>query len=364
MFKNILILIGLFTMVSCDSLSQKQILPQSVSYTGRVHMTEKEAVFSYPGTEIRFKTNSESIGILLSDFHNANDDRNQYSVYINGLLKRRIRIVDGRDLYRISGLDTDRMNSVRIVKRTEGKVGFAKFQGLMIDTDADIGIDPYENALKILFIGNSITCGYGLHASKAEEDFTAETENVEESFAGIISRRLGAESHFIAFSGKGVFRNWGQVPPYINTMGDLYTRTLSEDANGSWNPLRFVPDRIVISLGTNDFSPPNGADSLQFCAKYKELLRLLDQQYRQVPVFMLQSSMLQSDNRAKLEQYLTVIEAEMQAAGKIVYFIDVSAQTGKLGYGADWHPSAAQARYNANEIFERLKQKGFLHAKD
>jgi len=342
--------------------SQKHVLPSEsvISYTGRIQLREKDAIFTYPGTEIRFKTNSESIKLLLSDFHNAYDeDRNQYSVYVNDLLKRRIRISDKRDSYIISGLDPDKMNSVKIVKRTESKVGYGKFEGVILNQDAKIESYPYENAKKLLFIGNSITCGYGLHASAAEENFKAETENVEESFAGIISRKIGAESHFIAFSGKGIFRNWGQKPPYINTMGDLYTRTLTEDANGSWNPARFIPDRVIISLGTNDFSPPLGADSTLFCKKYIELINTIEEQYSNVPIYMLQSSMVLDASRKALEKYLMNIEAEMQRAGKPVYFIDVSFQTGSFGYGANWHPSAAQARFNAKEIFENLKQKGF-----
>ena len=38
-----------------------------------------------------------------------------------------------------------------------------------------------------------------------------------------------------------------------------------------------------------------------------------------------------------------------------VYRFDMSPQTGELGYGADWHPSAAQHRRMAAELLPFLK---------
>lgn len=348
---------------SCTQ-AQKVIKPQSglISYTGRVRMSAEGAQFSYPGTEIRFKTNSSKLVLFLADSFNAYPfERNQYSVYINGMLRRKIKITDSKDVYRISGLDTQTLNEVRIVKRTESKVGFGLFTGLMIDNEAEIQPFPYEDAKKIIFIGNSITCGYGVHASSENDNFTSATESVEESYAGIISQKLHAESHFIAYSGKGIYRNWGQKPPYINTMDQLYTRTLAEDHDSSWNAQNFIPDWVFISLGTNDFSPPSGADSASFVGKYTKLVESIHNQYGNIPVFMLQSSMLLSQSRIDLQTYLTDIEAYFKAKNMNVNFVDVSYQTGKLGYGANWHPSAKQARFNANEILDYLKTNGYIN---
>ena len=38
-----------------------------------------------------------------------------------------------------------------------------------------------------------------------------------------------------------------------------------------------------------------------------------------------------------------------------IYRFDMSEQTGELGYGADYHPSAAQAAKNAEELTSFLK---------
>jgi hypothetical protein len=38
-----------------------------------------------------------------------------------------------------------------------------------------------------------------------------------------------------------------------------------------------------------------------------------------------------------------------------IYRFDFTPQTGKLGYGADWHPSAAQQLLMANELSQYIE---------
>ncbi|MDN5553540.1 hypothetical protein [Prevotella sp.] len=58
------------------------------------------------------------------------------------------------------------------------------------------------------FIGNSITCGYGIMARSKFMNFSNSTENHYYTYAGIAARRLNAESMVVARSGIGAYRNY------------------------------------------------------------------------------------------------------------------------------------------------------------
>ena len=61
----------------------------------------------------------------------------------------------------------------------------------------------------IEFIGNSLTCGYGVEGKDRSEPYKAETENCNLSYATIIARYFNADYTLIAHSGRGVVRNYG-----------------------------------------------------------------------------------------------------------------------------------------------------------
>jgi hypothetical protein len=56
----------------------------------------------------------------------------------------------------------------------------------------------------VLFIGDSITAGYGVLCNVSEAPFTAETESAYHTYAAVAARALDADAHVIAYSGKGV----------------------------------------------------------------------------------------------------------------------------------------------------------------
>ena len=56
----------------------------------------------------------------------------------------------------------------------------------------------------IEFIGNSLTCGYGVEGKDRSEPYKAETENCNLSYATIIARYFNADYTLIAHSGRGV----------------------------------------------------------------------------------------------------------------------------------------------------------------
>lgn len=58
------------------------------------------------------------------------------------------------------------------------------------------------------FIGNSITCGYGVESENPKDPFTYDTENHFYTYAARTARALKAQHLVVARSGIGIYRNY------------------------------------------------------------------------------------------------------------------------------------------------------------
>ncbi|MGE5427812.1 MAG: SGNH/GDSL hydrolase family protein, partial [Methylococcaceae bacterium] len=110
------------------------------------------------------------------------------------------------------------------------------------------------------------------------------------------------------------------------------------------------PDLVCIDLGTNDFSTYQG-DSARYVSKYFELIRTIQQKYNGADILCLVGPMMGGDDLLRVKRYLTFVadSATRYNNGKVSFF-EMSAQTGNLGIGVDWHPTVAQHQKNAKEL--------------
>ncbi len=62
---------------------------------------------------------------------------------------------------------------------------------------------PEPRQRRLLFIGDSITAGYGVLCNDSVGPFSPETESAFHAYAAVAARALEADAHVIAYSGKG-----------------------------------------------------------------------------------------------------------------------------------------------------------------
>src|SRR5690606_9525589 len=122
-------------------------------------------------------------------------------------------------------------------------------------------------------IGDSISCGYGNEGEHAELPYSPDTENHYLSYGALIARELDAELSTIAWSGRGVVRNYEDQSALL--MPQLYARTLP-DEDAPW-PFADPQDLVLVNLGTNDFALEPGPDETQFIERYVALLSTVRQ---------------------------------------------------------------------------------------
>jgi len=158
------------------------------------------------------------------------------------------------------------MHQVVLTKRTEALVGIAEFQGFYSSSNEKIESTKksiIRSNRKLEVIGDSISCGYG-NEGIFPCTWSPQTENSYLAYGPRVARYFDAEVHLECWSGKGVVRNYGA--PNITSPDPFpiyFPRTLANEQNTSWDFSNWIPDAVLINLGTNDFSTqPNPPQSV------------------------------------------------------------------------------------------------------
>lgn len=134
-----------------------------------------------------------------------------------------------------------------IVKLNESESNSLALRSL--ETDGEFL--PYEEqkALRIEFVGDSITTGFGVRAPRADGDYCTKEQDFTLSYAYLTARALNAEYSVVAASGWGLYKSKyaSHAMPDFYDHVDLTRNRLPYDFS-------FRPDYVVLALGTNDFS--------------------------------------------------------------------------------------------------------------
>ena len=230
------------------------------------------------------------------------------------------------------------------------------FKGFYVDKGCTLAQTPVLPERRIEFIGNSITCGYGVESNDKNDPFTYETENHFYTYAARTARALNAQHHAIARSGIGVYRNFGSpATGSKDCMPAMYEQVMFTDPSELWNHSLYTPDVVCLNLGTNDTSE-NRYDFNLMQNAYRNFVAHLRNTYPQAKIVLLTGPMMNGKALEDVKRALDTVAAERKQAGDTkVYRFDLSPQTGELGYGASWHPSMRQQQKSANELTTYLK---------
>jgi lysophospholipase L1-like esterase len=317
----------------------------AIRYSGRSEgIGTAKVTIGWSGARMRLRfQGSTSIGAWLDD-----DSGDNYAmVWIDGQPGKKFRL-DARDgFYPLaSGLDAGE-HTVELVRVTECAVGLTHFRGFTLDRGAKPLAWRDAHQRRIEFIGDSITCGYGVEVDDANLHFTPATENFCLGYSGLTARQLDADYLVVARSGIGIVRNYGGPRDGTkNAMPSVYPHTFYLQPKPDWDFSRFTPDVLCLNLGTNDFST-TGVNVNNFIAAYADFLRMLLARYPAAQIVALQGPM---NNSPELKSALHAALAKLDAESlRRIHYFELSAQ-GAHGYGADSHPNRAQSRINAGEL--------------
>lgn len=317
---------------------------KNINYMGRIHWDENgNGAFSYPGTSAILRFNGTGLGMETSP------GSGKFVVEIDDQEPKDVNFSSSDSILTIAENLKDTIHNVRITYAIEGFEFNPVFRAFHIN--GELLPPDAKPDLKIEFIGNSITCGYGIEVDDPKIGFTYDTENHTKSYAYKTARALDADFNVVARSGIGIYRNYGGPKEgEEHTMPLEYDYTLLYNHDIKWDHKQFEPDIICINLGTNDTSENNYDISL-FESHYRDFLKHLRELHPQAKIVLLTGAMLQDQALVDVKTVLDKLASEDNQ----FYRFDMSQHTGELGYGADYHPSAKQAERMAEELTPYLR---------
>ena len=275
--------LALLSLASCATAVAKNTVTikgddSTIRYVGRTLVDDGAVSFDWSGTYLEFKFVGEGVTL-----HAGDSAHSYYNCIVDGK-SQVIEIASADTLITLSsGLKSKAEHSVRLQKRTEGSQGLTTIKGFEITgRNARMLEAPKAPERHIEFIGDSYTCGYGVESTVAD-GFSGETENCNLAHGGIIARLFDADYTFIANSGRGMVRNYGDknTTSKEGTMPKLVTQTFNTKEAPAWDfsSSPYSPDIVVIFLGINDFSTQPSPSVDEFSAGYKEMILTLRKGY-------------------------------------------------------------------------------------
>lgn len=219
-----------------------------ISWSGRVLFEQGRALFDWPGTSLAFRFRGASVSLELTD------GRNDYDLILDGTTRENWRTRGGEILRTFDGFP-EGDHILRLSKRTEASWGVASFGGLHLPAGTSLLPPPPPPKRRIEFVGDSLVCGYGVEGNDPRCPACRSLENVHLSYAGLLAVALDAEARYIAWSGKGVLRNYGDPAPRgTETLPEVYPRMLAGRAAPLDEDPAWRPQLLVLQCGGNDFS--------------------------------------------------------------------------------------------------------------
>ncbi len=292
--------------------------------------------------EVAIYGTSLSANVKATPNKNHNSVGNTYlSVFVDGSDEStRVKLEggDARDITIIDGL-AEGYHTIRVVKATEMLDSFLEVKSLTADNFVAI---PENDGIKIEFIGDSITCGYGT-LGNATQAHSVDNSDAAQSYAYYTAEMLDANYSIVSIRGTCVKENLFGVPSMTTTYPKIST------ANSSAYKFKFKPNVVVINLGTNDaaYIQTHPEYESRFTEDYYTLLSTVRMKNPSAYIVCLYGMM---GNDAKVDAGIKAAIRQMDD-DKIYYVYAFEPNFDSAGN----HPSAAAAEKNAKILATYIK---------
>jgi hypothetical protein len=228
----------------------------TIHYSGRCAWKDGSMRMGYPGVSLRFAFRGKAPSIQLQ----ADSVDCYFNLSCNGWEPVTLRLNPGLNTIDLPiGTAPETGWWIELTRRTESWMGEAAFAGVLLPEGCELLPPPPYPDRRLLVIGDSITCGEYVEKFPPEFDPTQRSTNAARSYAMILGKWLGAQTHLIAYGGKGYLREWSgsDKAPLIPA---CFERALPDDPASQWDHSSYQPDVVILNVGTDyDVGMPDPA---------------------------------------------------------------------------------------------------------
>ncbi|MEO0529739.1 MAG: GDSL-type esterase/lipase family protein [Planctomycetota bacterium] len=313
-----------------------------VRYEGRVaiDIDSQTVRMAYPGVTTHLSAHARQVAMRCD----ASTDTLFLDVSTNGGPFERRRLEKGEQevvLYEGPAEPCDLV----VVKRTESWQGLLEVKAFTTDGGDLRAAQPLPER-RLLFIGDSITCGSGTDIRPEDPNEGPFTSSGRHTYAWQLSRQLDTQCNLVSYGGRGALRDWeGKTwPESVNAL-QFYELSLPDVPGSRWDHSKYNPDIVAIALGANDLNQglPDGD---AYVAAYSRLVSRVRDNHPDAWVLLLDCPMFgDGEKREYLGDCLdTVVE---RFNGDRIRHVNVGYQPGRP---EDSHPTASQHLEIAREL--------------
>ena len=343
--------------------------PASREYVKNIGRTHEEngvlwLAQSASGIEFTFSGKSASIDLVGDNAADGEEtSQARYAVYINGE-RTQDGMVNQKELHLdVYSSDIEKETTVKLLKLSEAAQSSFGIKNITAESVGDIK-PTKDKDLKIEFIGDSITCGYGVDDENRDHHFSTATEDATKTYAYKTAELLDADHSFVSYSGHGIISGYTSngkkvttqlVPKFYESFARTYGSSNGYyEVNADWDFSLFVPDIVVINLGTNDDSYVKGDSEKaeEYRSAYVQFLKKVRSDNPNAYIICslgIMGDALYPYAEKAAEDY------KAETSDTKVRAFHFKPQDGSTGYAADWHPTEATHEIAAKELAEYIK---------
>lgn len=343
---------------------------ENVKVIGRTYVdanSQRWLTNTTSGIEFTF-TGTKAAVTLVGDFlATGGSEANQarIAMYVDGERVVDDMVDDAEKTYEILTDSSAATHTVKVLKLSESASATVGIKDITVTAVG--GIKPTANkAHRIEFIGDSITCGYGIDDEVKEHTFKNSTEDGTKTYAYKTAMALDADYSTVSVSGIGVISNYTSagvkkdenvMPLYYDKVGYSWSAfgDWQSPAKLDWDFDQFQPEAIVINLGTNDSSYVAGDATRQaeFTEGYVAFIKQIRAKNPDATIFCT-LGIMGADLYPQIKEAVAIYTA--QTGDKNVTSMQFDQQNMYDGLCVDWHPSEKTNTKAAAKLTAYMKE--------
>lgn len=299
------------------------------------------------GSAAEFNVTGESAEIVLAGDSGINADKDyrpRYAVFVDDEMILDKTMDSKEETVKLFAEKSSVTKKVKVIMLSEAMYGAVGVSKINVSSGAAKPVKPVAKGnLCIEFIGDSITCAYGVEGEGS--GFKTTTENFTKSYAYLTAMKLGADYNTVCYSGHGIISGY--------TSGEKNTESLIPDCYEvaskqagyaeKWDFEAHKNDVVVINLGTNDSSYIAASGSVdpdraqEYMDGYVEFLKTVRKNNSEAYIICTLGTMdfqnIYEYAGKAVEQYKT------ETGDEKIMFYQAVMHTQADGFGSDYHPS-------------------------
>ena len=342
-----------------------KITTENVKLTGRTYFDGEKLWCGLSGSGISFKFKGTKCDVTIGGDEIAlsgeENNKAHFAILVNG-----DRVIDdivdyNEKRYSVVDSECEEKCVITVIKLSEAPMSALSINGISVCGE----ISPADNKAKLIeFVGDSITCGYGVDDEDENHHFKTATEDVTKAYAYRTAKALGADYSMVSYSGYGIIsgytgdgvRNANElVPPHYEKLAFTYGSFGGKKPHElDWDFTVRQPDLIVINLGTNDdsFCLEDEEKRAEYCEKYVDFLKVIRKNNPGAKIVCALGIMTD-----RLCPYVEKVAAEYtkQTGDENISTFRFTVQLPEDGLAADYHPTALTHRKASEKLAAYLR---------